>query len=311
MKVHKDINLISGIQKPILTVGTFDGVHIGHQSIISRINELADKLGGESVLLTFHPHPRMVLFPDDDTLKLINTIDEKLDLLARYGLKHVINIPFVKEFSRMSPVEYVRDILVNQIGIDTIVIGYDHHFGRNRQGNLKLLQELAPLYEFNVEEISAQDIDEITVSSTKVRKSILDGDIKSANEFLGYRFMLSGKVVKGKQIGRAIGFPTANLFIEDKHKIIPKNGVYIVNVKFENNEYKGILNIGINPTVNENSVTSIEVHLLDVDIDLYGEYITLFFVDRIRDEQKFDNLEDLKKQIEIDEQVARGYLLNV
>lgn len=310
MKVHKDISLISGIQKPILTVGTFDGVHIGHQSIIKRINELAEKMGGESVLLTFHPHPRMVLFPDDDTLKLINTVDEKLDLLARYGLKHVINIPFVKEFSRMSPVEYVRDILVNQIGIDTIVIGYDHHFGRNRQGNLKLLQELAPIYEFNVEEISAQDIDEITVSSTKVRKSILDGDIKTANEFLGYQFILSGKVVKGKQIGRVIGFPTANLSIEDKHKIIPKNGVYIVNVKIEKKEYRGILNIGINPTVHENSLTTIEVHLLDVDIDLYGEYITLIFVDRIRDEQKFENLEDLKKQIKIDEQMARGYLVS-
>ncbi len=310
MKVHKDISLISGIQKPILTVGTFDGVHIGHQSIIKRINELAEKLGGESVLLTFHPHPRMVLFPDDDTLKLINTVDEKLELLSRYGLKHVINIPFEKEFSRMSPVEYVRDILVNQIGIDTIVIGYDHHFGRNRQGNLKLLQELGPIYEFKVEEISAQDIDEITVSSTKVRKSILDGDIKSANEFLGYQFMLSGKVVKGNQIGSSIGYPTANISIEDKHKIIPKNGVYIVNVSFENQLFNGILNVGNKPTVSSNSEVTIEVHLLDTSIDLYGKNITLYFIDRIRDEQKFENLEDLKNQIKKDEQKARGYLVS-
>ncbi len=310
MKVHKDISLISGIQKPILTVGTFDGVHIGHQSIIKRINELAEKLGGESVLLTFHPHPRIVLFPDDDTLKLINTVDEKLELLSRYGLKHVINIPFEKEFSRMSPVEYVRDILVNQIGIDTIVIGYDHHFGRNRQGNLKLLQELAPIYEFKVEEISAQDIDEITVSSTKVRKSILDGDIKSTNEFLGYQFMLSGKVVKGNQIGSSIGYPTANISIEDKHKIIPKNGVYIVNVSFENQLFNGILNVGNKPTVSSNSEVTIEVHLLDTSIDLYGKNITLYFIDRIRDEQKFENLEDLKNQIKKDEQKARGYLVS-
>lgn len=308
MKIHKDINCITDIINPILTVGTFDGVHIGHQSIISRVNDIAKDKGGESVLLTFHPHPRMVLFPDDDSLKLINTIDEKMALLESFGLDHVIVIPFEKEFSRMSPVKYVRDILVNKIGIHTIVIGYDHHFGRNRQGNLALLKELAPLYEFNVEEIPAQDIDEITVSSTKVRNAILEGQIRLANEFLGHKFTLSGKVVSGKKIGREMGFPTANIQLSDKHKVVPGDGVFAVKGLIEAKEYEGMLNIGTRPTIDEKGITTIEVHFFDMNEDLYDKEIQITFERKMRNEQKFSNLTSLQEQLTIDALKAKEIL---
>jgi riboflavin kinase/FMN adenylyltransferase len=308
LKIHKDINSIEKINNPILTVGTFDGVHIGHHSIINRINSIAKEKGGESVLLTFHPHPRMVLFPDDDSLKLINTVEEKLTLLESFGLNHVINIPFEKEFSRMSPVEYVRDILVNKIGIDTIVIGYDHHFGRNRQGNLSLLKELAPIYDFKVEEIPAQDIDEITVSSTKIRNAILEGKIRVANEFLGHKFMLSGTVVEGKQLGRQIGFPTANINVNDKHKIIPGDGVYAVNGTIGGKTYAGMLNIGTKPTVDDKGITSIEVHFFDLNEDLYGKDVQVTFERKMRDEQKFSNLTSLQEQLTLDAVKAKEIL---
>ena len=307
MKIHKDINSIKDITKPILTVGTFDGVHIGHQSIIQRVNDIAKEQGGESVLLTFHPHPRMVLFPDDDSLKLINTIDEKMTLLESFGLDHVIMIPFELEFSRMSPVKYVRDILVNKIGIDTMVIGYDHHFGRNRQGNLSLLKELAPLYEFNVVEIPAQDIDDITVSSTKVRSAILDGQIRLANGYLGHNFTISGKVIPGKKIGREIGFPTANLQLADKHKIIPGDGVYAVKGLIDDTEHDGMLNIGTRPTIDDKGETSIEVHFFNLDEDLYGKEIQVTFERKMRNEQKFEDIKTLQSQLQNDADMVQKY----
>lgn len=310
MIIHKGINEIQKINHPILTVGTFDGVHIGHQKIISRINEIAKEKGGESVLLTFHPHPRKVLFPDDDSLKLINTIDEKTSLLESFGLDHVILMAFEKKLSRMSPVEYVRDILVNKIGIKTIVIGYDHHFGRNRMGDIELLRELGPIYDFDVVEISAQEIDEMTVSSTKVRKAIESGDITTANEFLGHHFSLSGTVVKGNQIGRELGYPTANIAIEESSKIIPGNGVYAVDVLDGSCKYSGMLNIGTKPTVEEKAKSTIEVHLLDFDDDLYGKELTVVFKRRIRDEQKFEDLEALKSQLDRDKAEISNSLNN-
>ncbi|CAG5076324.1 bifunctional riboflavin kinase/FAD synthetase [Parvicella tangerina] len=305
MIIHKSINEIGEIKNPILTVGTFDGVHVGHQKIISRINELAQEKNGESVLLTFHPHPRKVLFPDDDSLKLINTIEEKTALLEQFGLDHVIYMAFEKSLSRMSPVEYVRDILVNKIGIKTIVIGYDHHFGRNREGDIELLRELGPIYDFEVVEITAQDIDEITVSSTKVRRAIEKGDIKIANEFLGHPFCMTGTVVAGAKLGRELGYPTANLQVNDINKIIPGNGVYEVIVQTKENRFTGMLNIGTKPTVADSDETSIEVHLLDFNADLYGQELTLTFIRKIRDEQKFDDLTALKNQLSKDEESVR------
>lgn len=308
MIIHKSINEVAKIKKPVLTVGTFDGVHVGHQKIVAKINEIAKEIGGESVLLTFHPHPRQVLFPDDDSLKLINTIEEKTSLLDSFGLDHVIYMAFEKSLSRMSPVEYVRDILVNKIGIHTIVIGYDHHFGRNREGDINLLRELGPVYDFNVIEISAQEVDEITVSSTKVRKAIEQGDIASATEFLGHSFTLSGIVVRGRQIGREMGYPTANLKVEDKNKIIPGNGVYAVKGIIEGLIYDGMLNIGHNPTIAEGLQQTIEVHFFDLSEDLYDREITLEFISRIRDEQKFDDLVALKGQLDMDKESAKAIL---
>jgi riboflavin kinase/FMN adenylyltransferase len=308
--IHKSINEVKQITNPILTVGTFDGVHIGHQKIISRINEIAREKGGESVLLTFHPHPRKVLFPDDDSLKLINTIEEKTALLEQFGLDHVIYMAFEKQLSRMSPVEYVRDILVNKIGINTIVIGYDHHFGRNREGDIELLKELGPIYDFEVIEISAQEIDEITVSSTKVRRAIEGGEIKTANEFLGHEFSISGKVVRGNQIGRKIGFPTANIEVSDINKIIPGNGVYAVKGLINGKELGGMLNIGFKPTVGKNK-QSIEVHFFNFKEDLYDQELTIQFVGRIRDEEKFENIEQLKNQLSKDEQLAKSIINNL
>jgi len=307
VKIHKDINHIKDIKRPILTVGTYDGVHIGHQSIIERVNAIAKEQDGESVLLTFHPHPRMVLFPDDDSLKLINTIDEKMQLLEKFGLDHVIVIPFEKEFSRMSPVKYVRDILVNKIGIHTIVIGYDHHFGRNRQGNLSLLKELAPLYEFKVEEIPAQDIDEITVSSTKVRNALLEGQIRVANEFLAHKFTLTGNVVSGKKVGREMGFPTANIEVSDKHKIIPGDGVYAVIGKIGHEEHEGMLNIGTRPTVDDRGVTTIEVHFFNFNEDLYDQDVQIIFERKMRNEQKFADMKTLQSQLHSDAEMAQKY----
>lgn len=307
MIIHKSINEITKINNPILTVGTFDGVHVGHQKIISRINEIAKEKGGESVLLTFHPHPRLVLFPDDDSLKLINTIDEKTALLERFNLDHVIYMAFEKQLSRMTPVEYVRDILVNKIGIHTIVIGYDHHFGRNREGDIDLLRELGPIYDFDVIEISAQDIDDITVSSTKVRRAIEEGEIKIANEFLGHSFTLTGTVIKGEQIGRELGFPTANLQLSDPNKIVPGNGVYAVLGFVNGKKLGGMMNIGVKPTLGKRH-QSIEVHFFEFDADLYGQEVTIEFIDRIRNEQKFHDLAQLKGQLKIDQEMVNQVL---
>ncbi len=302
MKIHENIDSLPRIKKPIVTVGTFDGVHVGHQKIIARINELAKQEGGESVLLTFNPHPRLVLFPEDENIKLITTTDEKNAILESLGLNHVIYLPFEKSFSLLSAQEYVRDFLVNKIGVHTMVIGYDHHFGRNRLGNLALLKELSLVYNFKVEEISAHAIDAINVSSTKVRSALLEGNIVQANEYLGHPFTLSGTVEKGSQIGRTIGYPTANLHIKDTYKILPKLGVYSVEVIFNNERLKGMMNIGSKPTINNDEVSkmTIEVHIFDFSQNIYDNPITIIPSHYIREEQKFSNVEELKIQLAVD-----------
>lgn len=313
VKIHDNIDSLPHIKNPIVTVGTFDGVHVGHQKIIARINEIAQQVGGESVLLTFNPHPRLVLFPDDENIKLITTTDEKNVILDSLGLNHVIYLPFEKSFSRLSAQEYVRDFLVNKIGVHTMVIGYDHHFGRNRLGNLALLKELSLVYDFKVEEISARAIDTINVSSTKVRNALLEGNIAQAKEYLGHPFTLNGVVVKGEQLGRTIGFPTANVFIKDKYKIIPKSGVYSVEVAFNNERYKGMMNIGSKPTVNSLDISklSIEVHIFDFDQIIYDKKITLIPAHYIREEHKFSNVEALKEQLTADKFKSLELLLQL
>ena len=262
MKVYTNIEEFKDVKNPIVTTGTFDGVHLGHQKIISRLKDVAKKHQGETVLLTFYPHPRMVLFPEDNELKLLNTQQEKIQLLEKYGVDHLIIYPFTKEFSRLTSVEFVRNILVNSIHTKKLIIGYNHHFGRNREGSFEHLKEFGPIYGFEVEEIPAKDIDSIEISSTKIRNALLSGDVEMATTFLGHAYSLAGKVIKGYQKGRIIGYPTANIEVEDKYKLIPGDGVYAVKVEVRGKLYGGMLNIGNNPTI-EGKGRSIEVNIFD------------------------------------------------
>lgn len=297
MSTYHQISELSGLENTIVTIGTFDGVHLGHQKIIKRLVELKEKQGGEIVLFTFDPHPRKILFPEQKDLKLITTTDEKCAVLKQFGVDHVLVFPFTKEFSQMQAQDYISNIIVKGLKTKTLVIGYDHRFGSNREGNIETLKQLSEIYNFNVEEIPAQEINQLNVSSTRIRKAIDEGDIKTANEFLGYRFFISGTVVKGKQLGRTIGYPTANIFIEDKDKLTPKIGVYAVNVEVKGNTHKGMLNIGTNPTTDLDNTIKIEVNIFDFDKDIYGEKIKVEFVKRIRNEEKFANLDELKQAL--------------
>jgi riboflavin kinase/FMN adenylyltransferase len=300
VKVYKGIEEFKIKANYAVTTGTFDGVHIGHRTILNRLKEVAQKLEGESVLLTFYPHPRVVLQADSD-LKLLNTIEEKTELLEAAGIDHLIIHPFTKAFSRTTSLEFVRDILVNQIGTKKLVIGYDHHFGRNREGSFEHLKEFGPLYGFEVEEIPAQDIDNVNVSSTKIRKALVEGDVKTANTYLGHAFQLRGTVVRGNQLGRTLGYPTANLDLKNSYKLIPADGIYAVKAKLANERFNGMLNIGLRPTLSEsNPQRTIEVNLFEFDRDIYGNQVELELIERIRDEKKFDDLEALKAEMDKD-----------
>jgi riboflavin kinase/FMN adenylyltransferase len=307
MKVYHSIEEFQKIKGAVVTTGTFDGVHIGHRKIIDRLNEIAQKINGESVLLTFHPHPRMVLFPDDHGLELITTMREKIQLLEDAGIDNLIILPFTKEFSRKTSLEFIREVLVEKIGTSVLVIGYDHHFGRNREGSFEHLKESGPLYGFKVEEISVQDVDDVAVSSTKIRIALQEGDVATAAKYLAQPFQLTGTVIHGDKLGRKIGFPTANIKVEDKTKVIPANGVYGCYVLLGEEKFKGMLNIGIRPTVSGEE-RRIEVNVFDLERDFYGESITLILKDRIRDEKKFDNVEQLKDRLAIDRNLAERML---
>ena len=303
MKVWNDINNFGKIKNPVVTTGTFDGVHIGHQKLIKSLRQIAGKIEGETVLVTFYPHPRMVLFPDDNELKLLNTQEEKIELLEKFGIDHLIVIPFTKKFSRLTSLEFVRDIIANKIGTKKLVIGYNHHFGRNREGSFKHLKEFGPVYGFDVKEIPAIDLDNIEVSSTKIREALQKGDISTANSYLGYEYSLRGKVIKGKQLGRELGYPTANIEVADKYKLIPADGIYAVKVFHEGTQYKGMMSVGFNPTVDGKKRT-IEVNIFDFDKDVYNQGIRINFVEWLRKEKKFPDLEKLKKQIDADKQAT-------
>jgi riboflavin kinase/FMN adenylyltransferase len=301
-----NISNFSTSEKTYVTIGTFDGVHFGHQQIIEKLVLEAKKANRKSVLLTFFPHPRMVL-QKDNSLELINTIEERAELLKKTGLDYLIIHPFSKEFSRMTALEFVRDLLVNQLNISKLIIGYDHHFGKNREGNIVQLTEYSHLYDFTVEEIPAQDIDDVSVSSTKIRHALAEGNIEIANNYLGYNFMLSGTVVNGKQLGGKIGYPTANIDVKESYKLIPKTGVYVVKSTIDKKEVFGIMNIGNRPTV-DGSHQTIEVHFLDFDDDLYNQNLTIELLYFLRDEKKFSGIESLVIQIKKDEQTARDFI---
>ena len=308
MKIIRSITAFNSSEKTIVTIGTFDGIHIGHQKILKDLIKTAKKEGKKSVLLTFFPHPRMVLQKDNKIL-LLNTIEEKSGLLEKMGLDYLIIHPFSKEFSRLTALDFVRDILVNTLNTSRLIIGYDHHFGKNREGNIHQLKEYSLLYDFKVEEIPAQDIDDVSVSSTKIRTALKEGNLKTANNYLGYHYMINGTVVSGKKLGGTIGFPTANLEIKEPYKLIPKTGVYIIKTHINTVLYTGIMNIGFNPTVLGKHQT-IEAHLFDFNEDLYGKEIMIEFIYFLREEHKFKSVKELVVQLNIDKENAISYLSN-
>ncbi|RRQ50790.1 bifunctional riboflavin kinase/FAD synthetase [Maribacter algicola] len=291
-----------------ITIGTFDGVHIGHRKILEKVINRAKNSNLKSAVLTFFPHPRMVLQKDAD-IKLLNTIDEKKYILEKMGLDILVIHPFTKEFSRLSATEFVRDLLVNKLKSKNVIIGYDHRFGRNRTANITDLIAFGNALDFSVEEIPAQEIDEVSVSSTKIRKALENGEIETANAYLGYEYMLTGTVKKGKGLGRIIHFPTANLHVEESYKLIPKNGSYIVKSHIQGTEVYGMMNIGYNPTVNGTSKT-IEIHFFDFDDDLYDQKLQIDLLSRLRDEQKFDSLDELKLQLAKDKEKSLQFISN-
>lgn len=294
--------------KTVVTIGTFDGVHIGHEFVLKKVIELAQINDYKSTVLTFFPHPRMVL-QQDSSIKLLNTIKEKENLLSEIGIDNLIIHPFDLEFSRLSAEEFVKDVLIEKLNVGIIIIGHDHRFGRNRTANIDDLIEYGIEYGFEVQEISAKEIDDIAISSTKIRTALLEGSITTANNYLGYNYFMSGKIVHGKQIGRTIDFPTANIEISEDYKLIPKNGVYIVSSEINNTTYFGMMNIGTNPTV-DGLEQKIEVHFFDFNADIYNQDITVQIHSRIRDEKKYNSLDELKVQLQKDELTSRIFIKN-
>jgi riboflavin kinase/FMN adenylyltransferase len=303
LKVYYSIDEVPVINNPVITMGTFDGVHLGHQKVIDFLKKNAAEINGETVLFTFHPHPRIVLNPEDHGLELIQTIEERIEKLASFGIDHLILFPFTFEFSRMTATEFIRDIMVAKLNVKIMTIGYNHHFGRNRTGNLNSLKELGEIYDFKVIEIPAFKVgeDQKNVSSTKIREAIRIGDISKATKFLGTYFSFSGIVVSGDKIGTKIGFPTANIKTKSPYQITPKSGVYAVYIKIKGTTYKGMMNIGFRPTIGENGDKRIEVHIFDFNQTIYDNNVSIEVVQMIRDEITFESLDKLTEQLKKDE----------
>ncbi|AIM36759.1 bifunctional riboflavin kinase/FAD synthetase [Sphingobacterium sp. SG20118] len=323
MKIYRSLDDFKALDNAVVTIGTFDGVHIGHQKILTHLKECAKKINGETVLLTFYPHPRLIINPDDDSLRLINDIEEKVSRLAQLDIDHLIITPFSRDFSNQTPEEYISNVLVGKLGTKKIVIGYDHHFGKDRKGSLKDLQQYADIFDYSVEQIPEQDINDVAVSSTRIRLALITGDINTANLYLGYPFELTGTVIRGDQIGRTIGFPTANLQVHEQHKLIPAYGIYAVEVHIfdhlqnittgeyiENEPHtvaKGMGYIGTRPTV-DGMNRSIEISLFDFNEDIYGKTLRVKFLHFIRHDERFDSLQEMKDQIQEDERQIRALL---
>lgn len=303
MKIYHGIEDFTPLQYAVVTSGTFDGVHVGHQKILARVREIAKENKGESVVITFWPHPRMILHPEEESLKLLNTFEEKAALLKKQGIDHLIRIPFTREFSQLSSEDFIRKILVDKIGTKKLVIGYDHRFGKNREGSFSQLKADGPLYGFEVEEIPRQMVDAVGVSSSKVRKALEAGDMETASHLLGGPYSLTGRVVRGEKLGRLIGFPTANLELEMHHKLVPADGIYAVTVRHDQETFGGMLYIGYRPTV-DGKARTIEVNIFDFDREIYGELITVFFQQRIREDIRFNDLEALRQQLHDDREKA-------
>ncbi|WP_164108163.1 MULTISPECIES: bifunctional riboflavin kinase/FAD synthetase [Sphingobacterium] len=322
MKIYRNLDEFAPLENAIVTIGTFDGVHIGHQKILKKLVNCAKEFGGESVLLTFFPHPRLIINPDDEGLRLINDIEEKTHQLALAGIDHLIITPFTRDFSNQSAEEYIRNVLVNKLGTKSIILGYDHHFGKDRKGSIKDLIHFSTIFDFQVQEIPKQDIDDVAVSSTRIRESLIKGDILTANKYLGYPFELTGTVIRGDQIGRQIGFPTANIHVHEAHKLIPAYGIYAVEVEIypkvpsidlgtyqepkPEKTAQGMCYIGTRPTV-DGMNRKIEVNLLDFTENLYTKTIRIKFMEFIRHDERFDSLDEMQQQIKVDEKNIRAY----
>lgn len=297
MHIHYNLDNFVAVN-PVVTIGTFDGVHLGHREVISALKRISFLSGGDSVVFTFEPHPRIVISPGEDTLRLLSTKNEKIKLMEEIGIDHLVIYPFTIEFSKLPYNEFVTKILVGKMKISSLVVGYDHRFGQGRQGDFSSLELLSNEMNFKVEQLSELLVDSKVVSSTKIRLALEAGDISKANHYLGYRYSLSGKVIEGKQLGRKLGFPTANIETSDNHKLVPGDGVYAVFVQTGGELFKGMLNVGFRPTVNYNADhKSIEVHIFDFESDIYNSDITLYFVMKIRDEQKFGGIVELQEQL--------------
>lgn len=310
MKIYEDVDEFPEINFAVVTDGTFDGVHLGHQKIISRLKETARRKQGETVLLTLWPHPRIILNPTDHNLQLLTSFEEKAELLEEAGIDHLVKITFTKAFSQISREEFVNRYLVQKIKAKKLIIGYDHRFGRNREGNFDYLVENSERFGFDVEEISKQDLDDIAISSTLIRKSLTEGNVMTASKYLGRFYSLRGEVVKGNQVGRALGFPTANIQVDEPLKLIPGDGAYAVKVKHDGLTFSGMLNIGYRPTV-DGKTKSIEVHIFNFDQDLYGRSIEVSFIRQIRKEKKFTDTEELRSQLHNDRELALDLLKNI
>lgn len=306
MKIYNHFSEFKKLNNAVVTIGTFDGLHYGHQKIVNRLCELAKSTGGESVILTFFPHPRLIIDPENQDLKMINTINEKAEMLSILGVDHLIITPFTRDFSNLTPKEYIEKILLGTIGVKQLIVGYDHRFGKDRKGGLSDLEACAATYGFEIEEIPEQDINDVAVSSTKIREALLNGNVALASEYLGYHFSLSGRVIKGDKIGRTIGFPTANIFIEETYKLIPSDGIYAVTVKLDGGLYKGMAYIGQRPTIN-GMTRNIEVNIFDFNREIYGQEIKMNFLEFLRHDVKFTGLEALKEQLHKDKEATLEY----
>ncbi|MCD4678834.1 MAG: bifunctional riboflavin kinase/FAD synthetase [Bacteroidales bacterium] len=307
MKIHINPDNLPTIEYPVVTMGTFDGVHIGHQSIFNKLIEIAKEKQGETVVVTFEPHPRLVLKLDHQKLRFLSSIEEKQRLIQKSGIDHLVLLTFTEELSKMSSENFIKTILVDKIQTRSLVVGYDHHFGKDRKGDFNHLYGFGKEFGFAVEQVAALEIESDAVSSTKIRYALSVGEIEKANYYLAYNYSLSGKVIGGNRIGKTLGFPTANISVENKYKLIPANGVYAVYVKYKNKSQKGMVSIGSKPTFNDYT-ENIEVHIFDFDETIYGQQITINFLSRIRDIMKFDSADALKEQLVMDMRISKELL---
>ena len=308
MKIYRTLKDFKVIN-PVVTVGTFDGVHKGHTQILNKLIREAESIGGESVVFTLYPHPRKILFPEEREIFLLSTLDEKIELLEKTGVDNLIIYPFTKEFAQLNSCDFIEKILYNKLNVKQLIVGFDHHFGKDRQGNIEILRNCAKPFGFGIIKVDALEHEGKKISSTRIRNSIISGDIEEANFLLGYNYFVSGTVVSGKKLGRELGFPTANIKVSKQEKLIPKRGVYAVKIKTKDKVYKGMLNIGTRPTVSTNFETNIEVHIFDFNEDLYNKEIRIIFKKFIRNEIKFPNKKELQKQLTEDKKVVLSVLI--